>query len=155
MKLQKVSICTAKNSGGPNFERELGQQRGEEGDRQHGEEGADEGRGEGRRQRLGGAALLRQRKAVEGGGHRPGFAGDVEQDGSDRPAEQRAPVDAGEHDDGRGRVHREGQRQQDGDTVGAAQAGQHADQDAQQQAEQHEAQVGQGHRHGEALEQAV
>jgi hypothetical protein len=47
-------------------------------------------------------------------------------------------------------VHREGQRQQDGDAVGAAEAGQHADQHAEHDAEQHEAQVGQRQRDGEA-----
>ena len=67
--------------------------------------GTDEGRGEGRRQRLARLALLRHRMAVEGGGHRPRLAGDVEQDRGDGAAEQRAPVDAGQHDDGRGRRH--------------------------------------------------
>jgi hypothetical protein len=59
----------------------------------------------------------------------------------DRPAEQRSPVDAREHDDRRGRRHRERQRQQDRDAVGAAEARQHADQHAEQDADQHEQQV--------------
>ena len=66
--------------------------------------------------------LPRHREAVEGRGHRPGLARDVEQDRRDGAAEERAPVEARQQDDGRGRRHREGQRQQDGDAVGAARA---------------------------------
>jgi hypothetical protein len=115
---------------------EPGEVGGEEGDHQEGEQGADEG-GEGADQCLAGPALLRHGIAVEGGGDRPGLARDVEQDGGDRPAEKSAPVNAGEHDDGRGRRHAEGQRQQDGHAVGAPQARQHADQDDQEQPDQH------------------
>ena len=86
-------------------------------------------------------ALLRHRIAVEGGRHRPRLARDVEQDRGDGAAEQRAPVDAGQHDDRRGRRHREGQRQQDGHAVGAAQARQHADDDAEHDADDHQQQV--------------
>jgi hypothetical protein len=81
------------------LQRELRQQRREEGDQQHREQRADERRRERRRQRLCRAALLGHRVAVEGGGHRPRLAGDVEQDRRDRPAEQRAPIDTGQHDD--------------------------------------------------------
>ena len=118
--------------GRPELQREAGEVAGQEGDHQHGEQGAHERGGERPRQRLAGPALLRHRVAVEGGGHRPGLARDVEQDRGDRPAEQRAPVDAGQHDDRRGRRHAEGQRQQDRHAVGPAQARQHADQDAQE-----------------------
>ena len=99
--------------------------------------------------------MLRHRVAVEGGGHAPRLAGDVEQDGGDGPAEQRTPVDAAQHDDGRGGVHAEGQRQQDGHAVGAAQAGQHADQHTECDAHQHEADVLPGQRNAEALHQAL
>jgi hypothetical protein len=137
------------------LERELRQQRRQEGDQQHREHGAHEARREGRRQRLRRAALLRHRVAVEGGGHAPGFARDVEQDRRDRPAEQRTPVDAAQHDDGRGGVHAERQRQQDGHAVGATQPGQHADQHTQRDADQHEAEVGQRQRNAEALQQVL
>ena len=67
-----------------------------------------------------------------------GFARDVEEDRSDRAAEQRPPVDAGEHHDGRGRIHGEGERQQDRDPVGTPQARQHADEDAEHEAHHHQ-----------------
>ena len=104
-------------------------------------------------QRLRCALLLRHRKTIERGRDRPGLARNVEQDRRDRPAEQRTPIDAAQHDDGRGRVHAEGQRQQDGDAVGAAQTGQHADQDAERDADQHVGQVGQGECDGKAAHQ--
>ena len=86
-------------------------------------------------------ALFRQRVPVERGGHGPWFAGYVEQDGGDGAAEQRAPVDAREHDDRRGRRHREGERQQDRDAVGAAKTRQHADQHPQNHADEHQRDV--------------
>ena len=110
----------------------------EEGDQQHGKQRADEGGSEGSGQRLGGLPLLRHRIAVEGGSHRPGFAGNIEQDRRDRAAEQRAPIDAGQHHDGGGRIHGEGQRQQDGDAVRPAQARQHADKNAEHEADHHQ-----------------
>jgi len=78
-----------------------------------------------RSERFAGLALLRHRMAVEGGRDRPGLARNVEQHRRDGAAEQRAPVDAGEHDDCRGRGHAEGERQEDRDAVGAAEAGQY------------------------------
>src|SRR5215831_18834211 len=46
-----------------------------------------------------------ERVAVEGGGHGPRLPWDVEQDGGDGAPEERAPVEAGEEDDGRRRRH--------------------------------------------------
>ena len=86
-------------------------------------------------------ALLRHRMAVERGRHRPRLARYVEQHRGDGAAEQRAPVDARQHDDRRGRRHGEGQRQQDRDAVGAAEAGQHADEDAEHDADAHQQDV--------------
>src|SRR6266481_3689869 len=80
-------------------------------------------------------------KAAERGGHRPGLARDVEQDGRDGAPEERAPVEAREQDDGRRRRHGEGQRQQDGDPVGAAEARQHADDGAERDADDGEKEV--------------
>ena len=134
----------------PELQRELGDQRRQEGDQDHGHQGADEGGGEGGRQRLVGPALLGHGVAVEGGGHRPGLARDIEQDGGDGATEQRSPVDAGEHDDGRGRRHREGQGQEDGHAVGPTEAGQDANDDAQQDADHHQGQVVPGQRDLEA-----
>ena len=130
----------------PELQRELGDQRRQEGDQDDGDQGADERGGEGCSQRLVGAALLGHRMAVEGRRHRPRLARNIEQDGGDGAAEQRAPVDAREHDDGRGRRHREGQRQQDRDAVGAAETRQHADDHAEQDADQHQAEIERGQR---------
>ena len=104
-------------------------------------------------ERLAGAALLGQRMAVEGRRHRPWFAGDVEQNGADAAAEQRAPIDRRQHDDGGGVGHREGQRQQNGDAVGAADAGQEAEQHAEQNADHHVADVHRRQQHVEAVHQ--
>ena len=99
------------------------------------------GRGEGQGEGVRGVALLGHRVAVEGGRHRGGFAGDVEQDGGRRAAEKGAPVHAGEQDDRRHRVHGEGQRQEQGNAVRRAEPGQHADQDAEQDAGGHQQDV--------------
>ena len=117
------------------LERDLGQQRGEERDQHDREERAHERGGEGGGERLAPLPLPRHRIAVEGGGHRPRLARDVEEDRRDGAAEERAPVEAREQDDGRGRRHREGERQQDRHAVGAAQARQHADDGAERDAE--------------------
>ena len=117
-KLQKARKKTAKILRRPELQREARHQRRQRGDHDDGEQRADERGGEGRGERLAGPALLRHRIAVERRGDRPGFAGDVEQDRGDGAAEQRAPVDAGQHDDRRGRRHAEGQRQQDRHAVG-------------------------------------
>ena len=106
----------------PELQRDLGQERREEGDEHDREERAHERRGEGGGERLPALPLAGQRIAVEGGGHRPRLARDVEEDRGDGAAEERAPVDRRQQDDGRGRRHRERQRQQDRDAVGAAEA---------------------------------
>ena len=136
----------------PELQREIGDQRRQEGDHDHGDQGADEGRGEGGGQRLVGAALLRHGVPIEGRCDRPGLARDIEEDRGDRAAEQRSPVDAGEHDDGRSRRHGEGQRQKDRDPVGAAQTRQDADDDAEQDADDHQSQVVPGERDLEAAD---
>ena len=48
---------------------------------------------------------------------------------------------------------REGERQQDRDAVGAAEAGQHADDHAEQDADHHQQQVERLQHHGEAVKQ--
>ena len=152
-KEQKVSRYTAKNSGGPNFSANDEIIGARNVISMHRDQRADEGRGEGRGQRFRRPALLRHRIAVEGGRDRPGLAGDVEQDRGDGAAEQRAPIDAGQHHDGRGRIHREGQRQQDRDAVGAAEARQHADEDAEHEPDHHQQQRLPRQQHGKAVHQ--
>jgi hypothetical protein len=56
--------------------------------------------------------------------------------------------------DGRHRLHAEGERQQQRHAVGRAEAGQDADQDAQQHAADHEDDVRHGERDGEAVQQS-
>ena len=123
------------------LQRELGDQRRQEGDQDHGHQGADEGGREGCGERLIGSTLLGKWMPIEGSRHRPGLARDIEENGGDRPAEQRSPVDAGEHDDGRGRRHREGEGQQNCHPVGPAEARQNTDDDAEQDADHHQGQV--------------
>ena len=94
MKLEKVRSWMAKNSGGPNLQRDLRQQRGEERDQ------TIENRAPTKEEVKAAVSAWpplpcsRHRVAVEGGRHRPGLARDVEQDRGDRAAEERAPVDA-------------------------------------------------------------
>ena len=149
MKLANVRKKTAKNSAGPNCSAKRGDQRREERDQDDGDERADERRRERGRQRFVRAALLRHRMAIERRRDRPRFTGNIEEDRCDRTTEQRPPVDAGQHDDGRRRRHREGQRQQDRDAIGAAQSGQHADNHAEQDADEHQCQVVRGQRDAE------
>jgi hypothetical protein len=102
---------------------------------------------------MNGAPLLRHRIAVERGGDRPRFAGNVEQDGSNRTAEQRAPVDARQHHDrGRG-IHGEGERQQYRHAVGAAQARQHADENAEHEAHHHQREYFERQQHVKSVQQ--
>ena len=135
------------------LQRELRDQRRHQRDHDDGEQRADEGRRERRGQRLAGLALLRHRMAVEGRRHRPRLARDVEQDRGDGAAEQRAPIDAGEHDDCRGRRHAEGERQQDRDAVGAAEPRQHADEDAEHDAQHHHHDIERLKHDGKAVKQ--
>ena len=135
------------------MQRELGNQRRNQRDHDHREQRAYEGRREGGGKRLAGAALLRHGMAVEGGRDRPWLARNVEQHRGDGAAEQRAPVDAGQHDDRRRRRHGERQRQQDRDAVGAAEAGQHTDDDAEHDADEHDQEVERLENDAEAVKQ--
>src|SRR5262249_8116049 len=122
-------------------QRDLGQERGEERDQHDREERADERRAEGRGEGLASLSLPCQRIAVEGGRGRPGLARDVEEDRRDRAAEERAPVERGQQDYRRGRRHRERERQEDRDAVGAAEPWQDADDGAERDAEYRHGQV--------------
>ena len=137
----------------PELQRKARDQRRDQRDHDDGEQRADKRRGEGGRQGFAGLALLRHRIAVERRRHRPWLAGYVEENRGDRAAEQRAPVNAGQHDDGRGRRHAEGQRQQDRNAVGAAQSRQHADDDAEHDADHHQHDVERLQRDRKAVKQ--
>ena len=69
------------------------------------------------------AAVARHRIAVEGGRDRRRLARNVEQNGGDRAAEQRAPIHAREQDDRGDRLHAEGQRQHSETPFGAPSPG--------------------------------
>jgi hypothetical protein len=90
----------------------------------------------GRRQRRPGPALARHLVAVDHGHHRRRFARQVDQNGGGRAAVLRAVVDAGQHDQRGHRRQRIGGWQQHGDGGHRADAGQHADQRAQQAADE-------------------
>ena len=78
---------------------------------------------------------LRHLVAVDAGDDRAGLARHVDQDRRGRAAVLRAVVDAGQHDQRRQRIEPEGDRQQHGDGRDRADAGQHADQRAEQAAD--------------------
>ena len=80
--------------------------------------------------------LLRHGVAVDAGHDRGRLAGDAHQDRGGRAAVLRAVVDAGQHHDGLGGIEAEGGRQQDGDAGERADARQHADERADQAAEE-------------------
>ena len=96
---------------------------------------------------------LRHRIPVERRRDGPRLAGDVEQYRGDGPAEERSPIDTGKHDDrGSGR-HRERERQENGDTVRAAEPGKHADDDPEAHADEHEQKIERRQRDREAVKQ--
>ena len=112
--------------------------------------GAGHERGDGRdRQRRPRPPLPRHLVAVEASHDRGGLAGQVDQDCRRRAAVLGAVVDAGQHDQRRGRRQRVGDRQQHGDGGDRADARQHADQRAEQHADEAVEQVVQGRRGGE------
>ena len=94
------------------------------------------------RQRRAGAALARHLVAVDAGDDRRGLARQVDQDRRGRAAVLRAVEDAGQHDQAGHRLEMEGERQQHRDGRDRPDAGQHADQRADQAAEQREAEIG-------------
>jgi len=81
--------------------------------------------------------------AVERGRDRPGLARNVEKYRGNGAAEKRSPVDARQQDDGRGGAagllrHGESERQQDRDAVRSAKPREHADDDAEDDAHEHQ-----------------
>src|SRR5262245_20328248 len=83
-----------------------------------------------------GPALPRHLVAVDAGHHRGRLTGNVDEDRRRGAAVHRAVIDARHHDDGRRRRHREGGRQQQRHGGDRAQPGQHADQRADEDAEE-------------------
>src|SRR6266542_5556658 len=87
-------------------------------------------------QRRSGAYLPRHLVAVGGGDDRRRLARDVDQDRRGRAAVLGAVIDAGEQDQRRFRLQRERDRQQHGDGGDRTYAGQHADDGAEQNADE-------------------
>ena len=121
--------------------RDRGERRAERRDEQRADAAGEERAERRDAERGAGAALLRHLVAVDAGDDRGRLARHVDQDRRGRAAVLRAVIDAGEHDQRRQRIEPEGDRQQHRDGRDRADAGQHADQRAEQAAEQREAEI--------------
>ena len=120
-------------------QREPRQRRRDHDQRDRGDDAADE-RADGRNPERGAAAaLLRHLIAVETGDDRGRFARHVDQHRRDGAAVHGAIIDGAEHDERAGRIELEGERDQDGGAGRRPEPGQHADQRAQDAADQREA----------------
>ena len=122
--------------GGAEFERHLDQERRQENHLGDAERGADKGGDDGDAERGAALALLGQRKSVQTGHGVRWMTWQIEQDRADRAAILRAVIDARQHQDRRHRLHPEGQRQQDRNRRDRPHSRQHADEIADQHAEE-------------------
>ena len=119
-----------------------------------GRDGAGEERADGRdAERHAGAALAGHLVAVERRDDGGRLARDVDQDRRGRAAVLGAVIDAGQHDQCAGGIEPEGDRQQHGDGGDGTDAGQHADQRADETAQEGEAEILQAQRDAEAKAQ--
>ncbi len=121
---------------------DAGQQRCQKHQAQRRQKRPDERRDARDHQRVAGAALFRHRVAVQRGHQRRFVARNVQQDRRDPPAIHRAVVDRRHQHQRRGGIqpHREGDGDQDRDPVRRTQAGQRADDGAQETADHREGQ---------------
>ncbi len=142
-------------SGGPKREREARERRRHDSQQDHAERAGDERADCGDAERGAGAALLRHGVAVDAGHHRRGLARDAHQDRGGRAAILRAVVDAGQHHDRLGGVEAVGDRQQNADAGERADAGQYADQCANEAAQERIEQDIRTERDREAEQQTV
>ena len=137
--------------GGSEFERHLDQERRQENHLGDAEGSADEGGDDGDAERGAALALFGQRKPVQTGHGVRRMARQIEQNRADRSAILGAVIDAGQHQDRRHRLHSEGQRQQDRDRRDRTHSRQHADEVADQHAEEAVHQVVRLERYAEAV----
>ena len=121
---------------------DFGERRRERGDDQRRERAGDERPDRRDGKRLAGLASARHLVAVDAGDDRRRFARQVDQDRGRRAAVLRAVVDAGEHDQRRHRRQRIRDRQQHRDRRHRTDARQHADQRAEQHADERIQQIG-------------
>ena len=133
-------------------EREPGDERRDQRQRDDREGAADERADGGDAERRAGPALPGEGVAVEDGDHRRRLAGQAQQDRGDGAAVLGAVEDAGQHDDRGDRLEAEGERQQDRDGGGRAEPGQHADEHADDDADEAVQQVRRFEDDGEAVE---
>ena len=131
-------------------ERPARQQRRDQHQQDDAEGAGDERADRGDAERRPGAPLQRHLVAVDAGHHRGRFAGRVDQHRGDGAAVHRAGVEGGEHDDSGGRLHAEGERQQQRHPGRRPHPGQRADQDAHDDAADRHEQVERRQRDREA-----
>ena len=115
---------------------ELDEERRQEGDGDRAEGARHEGADRGGRKRRGAAALPGHEIALDRRHDRPGFARRIEQDRGRRAAIHGAVIEAGEHDEGAGRIELCGNRQKQGDGQRRPDAGKDADRRAERHADQ-------------------
>ena len=114
-----------------------------------GDEGADGRYAQGRA----GPAFLAHLVAVQAGHDRGGFPGKVHQDGGGRAAVHGPVVDAGQHDDGGGGIHAEGEGNEHGRPGHRPDAGQDPDDGPHGHAEKAEEEIGGGEDRGKTRNQ--
>jgi hypothetical protein len=123
---------------------------GEVGDEERRDAAGDERADRGHAERGPGATAARHLMAVERGHDRGGFARNVDQDRGGRAAVLGAVIDAGEHDQGGRGPKAEGEGQQHGNGRDRADAGQHADQGAEETADEAVEKILPAQRHSQA-----
>ena len=121
------SAIRAKYSGRAETDREVGQRRRQEHQANHAQGPGDEGADGRNPQRRAGPALPGHLVAVQAGHDRGGFARKVHQDGGGRAAVHGPVIDAGQHDDGGGGIHAEGEGNEHGRPGHRPDAGQDPD----------------------------
>ena len=151
----RPTSMSAKNSGGPKLNANARERRRDHDQRDGGEDAADERADGGDAERRAAAALLGHLVAVEAGDDRGRLARHVDQHRGDRAAVHGAVVDGGQHDERAGRVELEGERDQDGGAGRRPEPGQHADQRAEDAADQREGEVLQAHRRRQARHEVL
>jgi hypothetical protein len=132
------------------LQRDGRERRGRERDQQRRDAAGEERTQRGNAERGSRASPTRHLVAVDGGHDRGRFARDVDQDGGGRAAVLGAVIDAGEQDQGRLRLQGERDRQQHGHRRDRTDAGQHADDGAEENADEAVSDVLDGQRDGKS-----
>ncbi len=136
-------------------EGDLGQQRRRHHQEDSGQGAAGEGGVGGDGQRLARLPLAGQRIAVDGGDHAGGAARGVDQDGGGGAAEHGAVIDPGHQNDAGGGIQPVGDGDHQGDGGDRPKARQHADEGADETADDHHEDVDGQHGGAQSLQNAV